>query len=335
VRLRARWLVALGLLGLGLAVGLLWLMNNTEPPPWPVIVADVVIVLGLCVGPWLLLSARQLRAPGADPAARAIHSRVLMISAILGLGGPVAAVVLVTLIPDGDHPGVAAGIAGLSIVLAAVVAIVGGALLPWSFLLTRTLARERSRRVRAEERAEVAAHLHDSVLQALTLIQKRADDSGAVRRLARGSERELRGWLYGAPAGGDADFAATVRAVAEEVEDRFDVTVELVVVGTCTMDGRARAVAGAVREALTNAAKHAEVRRVSVFAEVAGAEIFALVRDRGRGFDPGAQPGGDGRGIADSIEARMATQGGTASVRSAVGAGTEVELRMPIAGGTG
>jgi len=117
------------------------------------------------------------------------------------------------------------------------------------------------------------------------------------------------------------------------VEDRFDVAVELVAVGTCPLDGPPRAVVGAVREALTNAAKHAQVRRVSVFTEVSGAEVFALVRDRGRGFDPAARPGGDRRGIADSIEARMAGQGGSAVVRSAVGTGTEVELRMPLSRG--
>ena len=185
------------------------------------------------------------------------------------------------LFSDMENPEIAAALGGLSILSAAAVAIVGAVLAPWFFLVTRTLARERSRRVRAEERAEVAAHLHDSVLQALTLIQKHADDSASVRRLARGTERELRGWLYGPPPpwAGD-DFAAAVRAAAEEVEDRFDVAVELVAVGTCPLDGPARAVVGAVREALTNAAKHAEVRRVSVFTEVAGTEVFALVRDR-------------------------------------------------------
>ncbi len=336
MNLKYRWLVALGLLGFALVAWLLWAMNETSPPPWPVLVADLVAVLGLCVTPWLVIVARQLSRVGrGEPAAVAVYSRVLVAVAILAVGGPIAAVLLVALFSDMEHPEIAAGLGGLSILAAAGVAIVGAVLLPWFFLVTRTLARERARRVRAEERAEVAAHLHDSVLQALTLIQKHADDSPSVRRLARGTERELRGWLYGSPpAPVKADFAAAVRAAAEEVEDHFDVAVELVAVGTCPLDGPARAVVGAVREALTNAAKHAQVRRVSVYAEVSGAEVFALVRDRGRGFDPAAPLGGDRRGIANSIEARMAGQGGSAVVHSAVGTGTEVELRMPLSGVT-
>jgi len=335
VNLEYRWLVALGLLGFALVAWLLWAMNETSPPPWPVVIADLVAVIGLCVGPWLVIVARQLsRVRGGEPAAVAVYSRVLVAVAILGVGGPLASVILVALFSaDMTHPEIAVALGGLSIVAAAAVAIVGAVLMPWFFLLTRTLARERSRRVRAEERAEVAAHLHDSVLQALTLIQKHADDSPSVRRLARGTERELRGWLYGSPPADEPDFASAMRATAEEVEDRFDVAVELVAVGTCPLDGPPRAVVGAVREALTNAAKQAQVRRVSVFTEVSGAEVFALVRDRGRGFDPAARPGGDRRGIADSIEARMAGQGGSAVVRSAVGTGTEVELRMPLSRG--
>jgi len=113
----------------------------------------------------------------------------------------------------------------------------------------------------------------------------------------------------------------------DEIEDRFDVTVELVAVGTCPLDEPALAVAGAIREALTNVGKHASVRQASVFVEVGDAELLALVRDRGRGFDAERVPA-DRRGIADSIEARMRQHGGAAQVRSAVGAGTEIELRM-------
>jgi signal transduction histidine kinase len=336
VYLKYRWLVALGLLGFALVAWLLWAMNETSPPPWPVVVADLVAVIGLCVGPWLVIVARQLsRVARGEQEAVAVYSRVLVAVAILGVGGPVASVLFVALFSDDvTHPEIAAGLGGLSIIAAAAVAVIGGVLVPWFFLVTRTLARERARRVRAEERAEVAAHLHDSVLQALTLIQKKADDSPSVRRLARGTERELRRWLYGSPAADEPDFAAAVRAAAEDVESRFDVAVELVAVGTCPLDGPARAVVGAVREALTNAAKHAEVRRVSVFTEVSSAEMLALVRDRGRGFDRAAPLGGDRRGIADSIEARMADQGGTAVVRSGVGTGTEVELHMPLLRGS-
>ena len=210
MHLKSRWLVALGLLGFALVAWLLWAMNETSPPPWPVVVADVVAVIGLFVAPWLVIVARQLSRVGrGEPEAVAVYSRVLVAVAILGVGGPVASVLFVALFSDDvAHPEIAAGLGGLSIVAAAAVAIVGGVLMPWFFVVTRTLARERARRARAEERAEVAAHLHDSVLQALTLIQKHADDSPAVRRLARGTERELRALaLRATPAPAEADFA--------------------------------------------------------------------------------------------------------------------------------
>jgi signal transduction histidine kinase len=213
----------------------------------------------------------------------------------------------------------------VSILASALVALVGGILLPWGYLVTKTITRERTARVRAEERAQLAAHLHDSVLQALTVIQKRTEEP-AVRRLARGTERELRAWLYGRPAAGD--FAGGVTAMAEEIEDRYDIAVELVTVGTRPLDAQAGAVLGAVREALTNAAKHAGVRRVSVFAEVTDEEVLAVVRDRGRGFDPSVHTGR--RGIADSIRRRLDQHGGASEIRSTPGEGTEVELRMPV-----
>jgi signal transduction histidine kinase len=209
--------------------------------------------------------------------------------------------------------------------------LVGVVVFPWLFLLTRTVTRERAARVRAEERAEVATHLHDSVLQTLTLIQKRTGDPAEMVRLARHAERELRGWLYGAAAPDRDDLVAAFRTAAAEVEDRFGVSVELVTVGTCRLDERARAVVGAAGEALTNAAKHAGVTRVSMFAEVADGQVVVVVRDRGRGFDQAVAGGRGGRGIPDSIVGRIRRHGGAAAIRTAPGAGTEVELRMPAA----
>jgi len=321
-----RRLVLAGCLGLALVGWLVWAMSNTEPPPLPVLVADVVAVLGLAVGPWLLLAGWRLP---REPSAGRAFWRAVRAAGLIVAGGLVFVVAIGAGTPEQAE--IAASVAILTVLAATVLTLVGGVLFPWLFLLTRAVTRERSARVRAEERAEVAAHLHDSVLQALTLIQKQTGDP-AVLRLARGTERELRAWLYGAAPTGGEDFGAAVRTVAEEVEDRFAVTVDLVAVGTCPLDGRTRAVVGAVREALTNAAKHAQVRRVSVFAEVADAEVVALVRDRGHGFDPSVHNGGDRRGIADSIERRMRQQGGTATIRSAPGQGTEVELRMPLPG---
>jgi signal transduction histidine kinase len=319
----SRRLISLGCVGLALAAILAWAFVHTASPSPPVIAALLLIVLGLAVGPWVALVARQL--PG-EPAAGRIFWRVVGLVGLI-LGGGITAALLA-----GGESEIGAAVAALSVLAAALLALVGAVLLPWLFLLARTVNRERAARARAEERADVAAHLHDSVLQSLTLIQKQAE-MPAVLRLARSAERELRAWLYGAPATSDADFAAAVSAVVADVEDRFPVTVELVTVGTCPLHVRTQAVIGAIREALTNAAKHGEVRRVSLFAEVADASVLVLVRDRGRGFDPAAGSSPDRRGIPDSIEARMRQHGGTAAIRSTVGEGTEVELRMPLTGG--
>jgi signal transduction histidine kinase len=309
--------------GVVLVGWLVWAIWHTPPPSLPVLIGDLVAVVGLAVGPWLVLVGRQLtRSLTGESRAGVVFTRAMAVAAVVGIGGPLLAVIAL------DEP-YAPVLVLVSIVGAVVLALVGGIVLPWGYLLTRAIVRERAARVRAEERAEMAAHLHDSVLQALTLIQKRTEEPG-VRRLARGTERELRAWLYGDRTARGDDFAAGVTAVAEEIEDRYDVLVELVTVGTCPLDGPASAVVGAIREALTNAAKHAGVRRVSMFAEAADAELLALVRDRGLGFDSSVHNGSDRRGIAESIEGRMRQHGGTAAIRSAPGAGTEVELRMPL-----
>ena len=318
--MRSRWLVALGCVGFVLVGWLVWAIGHTEPPSLPVLISDLVAVAGLAVGPWLILVGRRLvRTLGADPRAGVLFSRAMVVAAFIAIGGPVLAVLTL------GEP-YSAVLAILSLLGGGLLAVVGGIVVPGLYLLTRTITSERAARVRAEERAEVAAHLHDSVLQALTVIQKRTEEP-EVRRLARGTERELRAWLYGRPANGDV--AGAVTAVADEIEDRYDLTVELVTVGTRSLDGPTNAVLGAIREALTNAAKHAGVRRVSVFLEVTDEELLVLVRDRGRGFDPSVHSGPDRRGITDSVVGRLAQHGGTAAIRSAPGEGTEVELRMP------
>jgi signal transduction histidine kinase len=308
----------------------LQMVERMSPPPLPVQVAMLVGIVGLLVGPWAYLAAMRLQ---GEAAAGRILRRVLLVGATLAGTGVMVAVAMAG---GADEKAAenATSVAMLAILVAGGLALVGLAVFPWLFLLTRTVTRERAARARAEERAEVATHLHDSVLQTLTLIQKRRGDPAEMARLARHAERELRGWLYGESrsTGGD-DLVAALHAAAAEVEDRFGASVELVTVGTCRLDERAHAVAGAASEALTNAAKHARVPRVSVFAEVADGQVVVVVRDRGRGFDQAAAAAaaGGGRGIPDSILGRMRRQGGTAAIRTAPGAGTEVELRMPMA----
>jgi signal transduction histidine kinase len=326
VFLTMRWLVALGCLGIvGFWVFVFVVAEHTSSPPLPVAVAALALVVGLAVGPWMLLVSRRLE---REPEARPAFRRVVAAAAMLAAAGVVAAAIVDIQRGTGDDRA-AVAVVLVSFFTAGVLTLVGAVLLPWLFVLTRVITRERAARARAEERAEVATHLHDSVLQALTLIYKRADDPRAVRSLTRRADRELRGWLYGGPADDSDDFAAAAKAAAEEVEDRFDITIEVATVGTCCLDEPARAVVGAVREALTNAAKHAKVRHVSLFAEVTAEDLHALVRDRGCGLDPSMRKSTDRRGIIDSIERRILAHGGSAVVRSTPGAGTEVELRMP------
>ena len=242
---------------------------------------------------------------------------------------------------------VAAGLGGLvssrdttasalkAVVFAAV--LVGGFLVvfgPWWLGLARDLAVERRERVRTEERADMAAAIHDSVLQTLALIQRAAGDGREVTRLARAQERELRAWLFeGRPPGAfDADTVTTVAealAVIEgEVEESHGVAVEAVVVGDCPLSDSLRALLAAGREAAVNAATWSGAPTVSLYLEVEAGAVSLFVRDRGKGFDP-ALVDGRRRGIAESIRGRMARHGGTATIRSAPGAGTEVELVMP------
>ena len=199
---------------------------------------------------------------------------------------------------------------------------------PWVFRLSSDLSAERAERIRTQERADVAAHLHDSVLQTLALIQKSATDSATVARLARAQERDLRSWLYAGEATDDRSVASALRGAAAEVEDAHGISVDVVAVGDCAMHETLRPIVAAAREAMTNAAKHAGTGRVDVYAEIEDASVAVFVRDRGVGFDPDAVPE-DRMGVRGSIVDRMARHGGTAEVRTQPGEGTEVRLSLP------
>jgi len=219
------------------------------------------------------------------------------------------------------------------LVLIAAIAVVLG---PWWLRIARDLVLERQARVRAEERADMAARVHDSVLQTLALIQRRAHDPQQVVQLARAQERELRAWLFDGRAPGSLDSATTVaagvRLIQQDVEAQHGIAVEAVTVGDCDLDDDLAALLAAAREATVNAAKWSGVEVVSVFAEVEPEEVSVFVRDRGRGFDPEAVAG-DRKGLAESVHARMSRRGGSARVRSAPGQGTEVSLTMPRSAG--
>jgi len=216
------------------------------------------------------------------------------------------------------------------IVLAGVTLIFGSS---WLGLLS-TLREERAQRIRSDERAEMAAHLHDSVLQTLALIQRRAGDDREVAQLARRQERELRDWLAGRGAPGQdgvTTLSAALRQAAADVEERHAVTVEVVTVGDAALDEHVTAMVRAASEAAVNAAKFAGTDRVDVYAEATDDRIEVFVRDRGAGFDPNAVPE-DRRGVRESIVGRMQRHGGHAVIRSALGEGTEVELVLERGG---
>jgi signal transduction histidine kinase len=251
----------------------------------------------------------------------------------VSIGGLLLAGGLFALLQGHRHPALLRPLGGVVLMIAAIVVVLG----PWWLRIARDLVVERQARVRAEERADMAARVHDSVLQTLALIQLRADQPQQVVQLARAQERELRSWLFDGRAPGSMDgqgitLAAGVRLIQQEVEAQHGVAVEAVTVGDCELDDDLSALLAAGREATVNAVKWSGAGVVSLFAEVEPTAVSLFVRDRGRGFDPEAVPA-DRKGLAESIHARMARRGGAATVRSVQGEGTEVALTMPRAAG--
>jgi signal transduction histidine kinase len=265
--------------------------------------------------------------------------RIDPVRAVLGRGGPASyarlavgvALLVGALVVFAAHSG-QAGLAR-DILAAGALGVVGLALTvgPWLFRLASDLTEERAARVRSQERADVAAHLHDSVLQTLALIQKHSEDPRAVARLARAQERDLRTWLYGEGATTESSVAAALRAAAAEVEDAHGMPVEMVTVGDVALGEQTRPLVLAAREAMVNAAKHSGAAKVDVYVEAGADRAEVFVRDRGSGFDPAGVPE-DRLGVRRSIVGRMERHGGTAAVRSAPGEGTEVRLCMPLTG---
>ena len=309
-------LIVLGVLLLLRPIGV-WLDPSLV---WPVSLGAA----GLAVI-WQQAMGDRARAAGLGLGATDVRSRRLSFLRVVVGMALVALGVAVFLASQGTF-------AALGPALVATAGIAGGlalAFAPWWWRLGRELAAERRERVRSQERSEVAAHLHDSVLQTLALIQRHAGDASSVVRLARRQEAELRGWLYGTSRRRPEDsLQAALETAAEEVEDLHGVAVEVVAVGAdLPLDDRLVALVAAAREAMVNAAKWSGQTTLSVFVEVEPDEASVYVRDRGVGFDLDGV-GADRHGIADSIVGRMSRNGGTAVIRTAVGEGTEVHLAM-------
>ncbi len=196
--------------------------------------------------------------------------------------------------------------------------------------LANSLVAEREQKAVADQRAEIASRLHDSVLQTLALIQRQAGDPDEVVRLARGQERELRAWLFDDTVSNHTTTFAALRKAAGEVEDAYGVVIQPVTVGDdFPFDKRTEAVVLAAREAMVNAAKHAGVDTIDVYAEHLAGRLEVFVRDRGAGFDPEAVPA-DRHGLRDSIVGRVERVGGEAHVVSSIGNGSEIELALDL-----
>lgn len=362
-RVRVVFVVLSALAGAGVcAYGLLWFMcppgTDTEPPTSSerrqgIGLAIVGVVAVVSVGfvasgtPAQFLIPLVVVAVGASLVWRELDStwrprsasaRAITWTRIAG-GATLVVIGLVVVVLAGNNR-----IGGLSTTLLAVAATVLGVLLltiPLWLRMARMLGAERAARIRNAEREEIAAHLHDSVLQTLALIQKRSGHAEEVQRLARSQERELRRYLFEGEGQQSDSLTTALKAVAAEVEDHYGVEVEVVTVGDVTADDpswsgdhrRWAALIAATREALVNAAKHSGERSVDVYAEVESSQVEVFVRDRGVGFDPDQVPE-DRRGVSGSIKARVQRHGGSVEIKSSAGRGVDVRMSMPRGGET-
>jgi signal transduction histidine kinase/phage shock protein PspC (stress-responsive transcriptional regulator) len=319
--------------GLGSLVGVLLIIMTMLGARWFSSVAWplVISVAGLVLvwrnsGDDERATIRRLTEPLRGLTAGRRRSRTVLRVAVAGL---MLGTGLGLLVSAHESLAVLRPLGGVALVIAAFAVVLG----PWWLRIARDLVVERQARIRAEERADMASRVHDSVLQTLALIQKHAGEPQRVIQLARAQERELRAWLFDGRAPGSLEgdgmtVAAGVALIQQDVEAQHGVTVEAVTVGDCELDDDLAALLAAAREATVNAAKWSGADVVSLFAEVEPATVSLFVRDRGRGFDPAAVPA-DRRGLAESVHARVARRGGSATVRTVPGEGTEVSLTMP------
>jgi len=284
------WAAVLALHGLGLAGSLVW--------PLALVAAGLVIAAGAV-------------SFGLHPRTARILAGVLILAGVIVFLGD-------------NTRGSASTLLAPGAVAVALLLVLG----PWAFRLARERDTERAERIRTQEREELAARVHDSVLQTLALIQREPNDPRRVATLARRQERELRAWLYpSSEPARDGTLAGAVDAAAAEIEELHGVRVEVVRTGDAPLDDRTRALVLAAREAMANASKHSGASEISVFLDADTTHVALFVRDRGSGFDPDAVAD-DRRGIADSIHGRMERVGGTARIVSSPGDGTEVELEL-------
>ncbi len=296
-----------------LAIGVLTLSSQVASWGRGDVVAPLLLAGGGLAVIWYQLDTER-------PLDRSTVRWGLVVGVLLAAGG-----VILLLATTGQLVNARNGFAATLVLLVGI----GLATAPLWRRLLASRADERAARIRSEERAAVAAHLHDSVLQTLALVQRHADDPAQVARLARGQERELRSWLYAPQVATGGTWAGLVARLVAEVETDHVVTVDPVVVGDLAVDDAVAALGQATREAVVNAAKHSGSAHVALYSEVTPRAVSVFVRDRGAGFDPALVPE-DRRGLRDSVAGRLLRVGGTAAVHSSPGQGTEVELTLPL-----
>lgn len=291
---------------------------------------DFVLSFGVLIAPDVASSADFY---GGYPA-----SSIFLAAYAVGLPGAVAATTMLSAVSLWRALGPRSGDAVFVLVTSVVVYPFIAAPAAWAIGVLRRTDRlrreaeaaldiERADRIRAEERAELAAHLHDSVLQSLALIQRNPHDSTEVVTIARRQERDLRRWLFDTHSE-LSEFGEAVAAVVSEVEQVYRIKIEAVVVGDGPLDRELEALLAAAREAIINGAKHSGAIEMSVYAEIDDEQASIFVRDRGVGFDPDTVPD-DRRGLTESIHGRMRRSGGSSRVISTPGQGTEVTVSIP------
>ncbi|MBI4884949.1 MAG: PspC domain-containing protein [Actinobacteria bacterium] len=259
-----------------------------------------------------------------DPLERVLQGRATPLRSLAG--GALAFAGVVALVARGVKlEQLPAALAAVAMALAGAAVLIG----PYLGRLTTHIRDEERARIRDVERNDMAAQLHDSVLQTLALMQRATDDPRRMLMLARRQERELRSWLYDNRSGVTiGTLNARAVGIAAEVELDHGLPVDLVVVGDCELTAVIESLLLAVREATVNAAKHSKADQVSIYVEVEPNVVTAFVRDKGVGFDE-ARIGGDRRGVALSIRDRVERAGGRAMLESGPGRGTEWELMVP------
>jgi signal transduction histidine kinase/phage shock protein PspC (stress-responsive transcriptional regulator) len=315
-------LVALGALALGLV--LLLTRFGWGPPPrllFPLLIvgAGLALIWGQADVTERARVARLARESTSGTSRWLTALRIVGGVGLVGVG-------LLTLVVTHSGPST---ITDTLLLLGVVVVGLGLIVGPFLWRLVQQVDAERREKLLSQQQADVAAHLHDSVLQTLALIQRKADDPRAVVALARAQERDLRAWLYEDPTAPTSSLRAALDETAAEVEGLHGVPVEVVLVGDAALDENLLALVRASREAMLNAARHSGAPTVDVYAEVEGRQVDVFVRDRGCGFDPDGVPA-DRLGLRGSVVGRVERHGGTATVRSSPGEGTEVHLAMEL-----